>query len=57
MSKMKELCISIEEALDKYRGPQDYKSCEEIADLLECPVSFVNDIVEQRWKETVGEYE
>jgi hypothetical protein len=27
--------------------------CEDIAEKVSCPVSFVNDIVEQRWNDRV----
>lgn len=54
MGQMKELWENINWALDKYRGPQMWKSCEEIADELGCPVDWVHEIVEQRWEEAIG---
>ena len=57
MAAMKDLWENIHYALDTYKGPANWKSCEEIADELGCPVEWVNEIVEQRWKETIGEVE
>ena len=44
MSAMKNLYIEINELLDTTN-----LLCEEIANKVGCPVSIVNDIVEQRW--------
>ena len=57
MGQMKQLWEDINYCLDLHRGPQNWKSCQQIADDLGCPVEWVNEIVEQRWKETVGETE
>jgi hypothetical protein len=54
MAAMKELWENIHYALDTFRGPHNYKSCQEIADELGCPVEWVNEIVEQRWNEMVS---
>lgn len=54
MSHMKDLWENIHYCLDTYRGPKNWKSCQEIADDLGCPVQFVNEIVEQRWEEMIG---
>jgi hypothetical protein len=54
MGKMKDVFQSINDALDEFRGPHKYKSCQEIADELGYPVEWVNDVVEQRWIEKVG---
>ena len=53
MAAMKELWENINYLLDKYRGPVNWKSCQEIADELGCPVGWVNEIVEERWNERV----
>jgi uncharacterized protein (DUF111 family) len=53
MGQMKELWENINYALDTYIGAE-YKSCEEIADELKCPVEWVNEVVEQRWEEAIG---
>ena len=55
MGQMKDLWENINYALDMFKGPHQYKSCQEIADELSCPVEWVNDVVEQRWKEVVSE--
>jgi predicted XRE-type DNA-binding protein len=44
MSAMKNLYMEINELLDTTN-----MLCEDIAAKVGCPVSFVNDIVEQRW--------
>ena len=54
MGQMKELWENINYALDKFKGPHQYKSCQQIADELNCPVEWVNEVVEQRWEETIG---
>jgi hypothetical protein len=54
MSAIKNLLENIHESLDIFRGPHNYKSCQEIADELGCPVDWVNEIVQQRWDERVG---
>ena len=46
MSKMKELMMDINELISTTT-----LSCEEIANRCGCPVSFVNDVVQQRWCE------
>lgn len=46
MSAMKELYTEINELLDTTN-----LLCDDIAEKVGCPVSFVNDIVEQRWIE------
>jgi hypothetical protein len=55
MSKMAELSMEINDALDTFVGPDNWKSCQEIADLIGCPVEFVNQIVEDRWEESMNE--
>lgn len=45
MSRMSDLHQDICFLLDTTR-----LCCQEIADVLKCPVSWVNEIVEQRWK-------
>ena len=52
MAAMKELWEDIHYLLDTTKW-----SCVEIANKLQCPVDWVNDIVEQRWIEHVGELE
>ena len=52
MSRMAELYQDINYLLDN-----TYLLCQEIADELKCPVDWVNDVVEQRWKERVGKGE
>ena len=54
MGQMKDLWENIHYALDTFHGPHNYKSCQEIADNLGCPVDWVNEIVQQRWDERVG---
>lgn len=54
MGQMKDLWEDINYLLDLYRGPQNWKSCEAIADELSCPVGWVHDVVEQRWNERIG---
>lgn len=49
MSYFSNLDYEINELLDTTR-----MSCEEIAASLQCPVQFVNDVVEQRWNERVS---
>jgi hypothetical protein len=46
MAAMKELWEEINYLLDTTRW-----SCAEIADYCSCPVDWVNDIVEERWKD------
>jgi predicted XRE-type DNA-binding protein len=48
MSAMKNLYMEINELLDTTN-----LLCEDIAEKVSCPVSFVNDIVEQRWNDRV----
>jgi hypothetical protein len=55
MGQMKDLWENINYALDMFNGPHQYKSCQEIADELSCPVEWVNEIVEQRWKGIISE--
>ena len=50
MSAMKTLFSDIEELLD-----QPWMSCQQIADRLNCPVSYVNDIVESRHRVVFGD--
>ena len=57
MAAMKQLWEDINYCLDNYKGPHNYKSCQQIADELSCPVEWVNEIVEQRWTQIVGESE
>jgi hypothetical protein len=54
MAAMKELWENIHYALDTYTGPVNWKTCEQIADELGCPVTCVEEIVEERWKEIVN---
>jgi hypothetical protein len=49
MGKMKELYENINYLLDN-----TLLSCSEIADELECPVDWVNEIVESRWEMITG---
>jgi hypothetical protein len=51
---MAELNMEIVDALDTFVG-KNYKSCQEIADYLGCPVEFVNQVVEDRWEEIMNE--
>jgi uncharacterized protein YoxC len=44
MSAMKNLYMEINELLDTTN-----LLCDDIAEKVDCPVSFVHDIVEQRW--------
>ena len=44
MSKMADIDLSIRDLLDT-----TMLSCAEIADQLDCPVDWVNDIVQERW--------
>jgi hypothetical protein len=44
MSKMAEIDMMIRELLDT-----TMLSCQEIADQVDCPVDWVNGIVEERW--------
>ena len=53
MAAMKELWENINYLHDKYRGPVNWKSCQDIADELGCPVEWVNEIVEERWNARV----
>jgi predicted XRE-type DNA-binding protein len=46
MSKMKELYTEINELIDTTN-----LFCEDIAEKLGCPISIVEDIVKERWKE------
>ena len=48
MAAMKGLWENINYLLDTTKW-----SCEEIANSLNCPVEFVNEIVEQRWNERI----
>jgi len=54
MAAMKELWENIHYCLDNCTGPNNWKSCQEIADELGCPVEWVNEIAEQRWNEMVS---
>ena len=49
MSKMKELYTEINELLNVPLFSDGWLSCQQIADKLGCPVSIVNNIVEQQW--------
>jgi len=55
MSRMSELDMEIRDALDMYRGPKNYKSCEEIATMMNIPVQMIHDVVEMRWNELIGD--
>jgi hypothetical protein len=46
---MKELMEEINYLLDTTRW-----SCADIADYCSCPVSYVNEIVEARWKKRIS---
>lgn len=50
MAAVKNLVEDINHLLDTTKWTID-----EIANYLECPISWVNDIVEQRWKEAINE--
>ena len=50
MGAMKDLWEQINYYLDKTKW-----SCQEIADYLEIPVSWVNEVVEERWNEVISE--
>jgi len=55
MSRMAELDMEINDALDAHRGPENWMSCEEIAFKLEIPVELVHQVVENRWNILIGE--
>ena len=55
MSRMAELDMEINDALDAHRGPENWLSCQEIAMKLEIPVELVNQVVENRWNILTGE--
>jgi len=50
MAAMKELWENIHYLLDTTKW-----SCEEISNALKCPIEWVNEIVEERWKEAISE--
>lgn len=50
MSGMKDLWEQINYLLDTTKW-----SCQEVANYLEVPVSWVNEVVEDRWKEAISE--
>ena len=51
MSKMKELYTDINDLLETTN-----LLCEDIAKKVGCPVSYVNEIVQQRWNEQFADY-
>lgn len=51
MSKMKELYTDINYLLDTTN-----LLCYDIAEKLNCPVSYVNEIVKERWDEQFADY-
>jgi len=55
MSRMAELDMEINDALDAHRGPENWMSCEEIAVQLQIPVELVHQVVENRWNILIGE--
>ena len=50
MAAMKDLWEQINYLLDTTKW-----SCDEVANYLEVPVSWVNEVVEERWKEAISE--
>jgi len=52
MSRMSEIDMMIRELLDT-----TMLSCQEIADQVDCPVDWVNGIVEERWESLLANQE
>ena len=52
MSRMAEIDMMIRELLDT-----TMLSCQEIADQVDCPVDWVNGIVEKRWESLLANQE